>query len=115
MESDSYGLKKNWVIDAWRCILSVVLKPLVSRSSYVMRKPWIWGNQYCPAQTVDPRFPQTIYGLSQAQYDQFNTYSKLQRLQCRIPYPKYESLTSPCEADRSPSLRLRISALVCGA
>ena len=27
---------------------------------------------YCPAQTVDPLFAQTIYGLSQAQHNQLN-------------------------------------------
>ena len=61
----------------------------------------------CPAQTVDPRFAQTIHGLSHAQHEQLNTYPKPQKLQCRIPNPSYESLTLPCVADRSLSLRLR--------
>ena len=68
----------------------------------------------CPAQTVDSRFAQTIHGLFQTQHDHLNTYPKPQRLQCRIPNPEYESLTSPCVADRSPSLWLRPSPLVCG-
>ena len=38
----------------------------------------------CPAQTVDPRFEQTIHELSQAQHDQSKTYPKPQRLQCRL-------------------------------
>ena len=69
----------------------------------------------CPAQTVDPRLAHTIHGLSQAQHDQLNTYLKPQRLRCRISNPKSKSLTSPCAADRSPSLRLRPVPFVCGA
>ena len=61
----------------------------------------------CPTQTVEPRFAQTIHRLSQAQHDQLNTFPKRQKLQCRIPNLKNESLTSPCMADLSPSLRLR--------
>ena len=68
----------------------------------------------CPAQTVDPRFAQTIHGLSQAQHNQLNTYPKPQRLQRMIPIPKYQSLTLHCAADRSPSLRLHPVPLVCG-
>ena len=68
-----------------------------------------------PVQTMNPRFVQTIHGLSQAQHDQLNTYSKPNGLQCRIPNPKYKSLTLPCLADYSPSLRLCLSPLVCGA
>ena len=68
----------------------------------------------CPEQTVDTRFAQTMHGLSQAQHDQLNTYPKPLRLRCGIPNPKYESLTSLCSADRSPSLRLRPFPFVCG-
>ena len=69
----------------------------------------------CPAQTVDPRFAQTIHGFSQAQHGQLNTYPKPQKLQCRMPNPKYESLSSPCAADHSLSLQLCPAPLVCGA
>ena len=93
-----------------------------------MRKPWIGtirglpcancglGQSVdCPAPTVDPCFIQTIHGLSQGQHDQLHTYPKPQRLQCRIPNPKYESLTLPCVADRNPFLWLCPVPLVCGA
>ena len=72
-------------------------------------------NHGLPCANRGSTLAQTIHGLSQAQHDQLNTYLKSQRLQCRIPNHKYKSLTSPCVADRSPSLRLHPVFLVCGA
>ena len=76
------------VISAACCVVSIYM--------YIMYAiPKSRQSMDCPTQIVDPRFAQTIHGLSQALHDELNTYPKPLRLQYKIFNAKYKSLTSP--------------------